>query len=90
MDTCAQVAAGTRAPAPLPPESMATHTTTPQDATDTSQAALMLSVLTSIKSALWDDASVDQRKLTLQLARNSLYFSVSVFLIKQFGEQVAI
>ena len=75
MDTCAQEA-GTRAPRPLPPESMATHTTTPT-ATDTSQAALMLSVLTSIKSALWDDASVDQRKLTLQLARNSLYFSVS-------------
>ena len=50
----------------------------------------MLTVLTSIKSALWNDASADQRKLTLQLARNSLYFSVSVFLIKQFGEQVAI
>ena len=47
-------------------------------------------MLCSIKSALWDDASPAQQKLTLQLARNSLYFGISVFLIKAFGEQVAI
>ena len=72
--------------APVFPTSTRTLATPPQSHTKQP----MLTVLTSIKSALWNDASADQRKLTLQLARNSLYFSVSVFLIKQFGEQVAI
>ena len=45
----------------------------------------MLAFLTDLKSKLWDDASSDQRKLTLQLARNSLYFSLSIVVIKQFG-----
>ena len=31
-----------------------------------------------------------QRKLTLQLGRNSFYFATAVFFIKQFGEQVAV
>lgn len=52
--------------------------------------AQSLALIESIKSKLWDDAVPEQRKLTLQLARNSLYFTTAVFLIKQFGEQVAI
>eukprot|EP00320_Phaeocystis_rex_P017780 CAMPEP_0119058128 /NCGR_PEP_ID=MMETSP1178-20130426/2501_1 /TAXON_ID=33656 /ORGANISM="unid sp, Strain CCMP2000" /LENGTH=51 /DNA_ID=CAMNT_0007039033 /DNA_START=37 /DNA_END=192 /DNA_ORIENTATION=- len=51
---------------------------------------MLLSLLSSVKTALWDEAPAEQRKLTLQLARNSLYFSGAVFLIKQFGDQVAI
>ena len=52
--------------------------------------AQSLAVLDTIKSKLWDDAVPEQRKLTLQLARNTLYFTTAVFLIKQFGEQIAI
>tara|TARA_B100000780_G_scaffold240872_1_gene183175 strand:+ start:24 stop:368 length:345 start_codon:yes stop_codon:yes gene_type:complete len=50
----------------------------------------MLSLLTSVKAALWDEAPAEQRKLTMQLGRNSLYFATAVFFIKQFGEQVAV
>ena len=50
----------------------------------------MLSLLTSVKAALWDEAPAEQRKLTLQLGRNSFYFATAVFFIKQFGEQVAV
>jgi hypothetical protein len=50
----------------------------------------MLSLLTSVKAALWDEAPAEQRKLTLQLGRNSLYFATAVFFIKQLGEQVAV
>jgi hypothetical protein len=53
-------------------------------------ARSMLSLLTSVKAALWDEAPAEQRKLTLQLGRNSLYFATAVFFIKQFGEQVAV
>lgn len=52
--------------------------------------AQSLALLESIKSKLWDDAVPEQRKLTTQLARNSLYFGAAVFLIKQFGDQIAI
>ena len=51
---------------------------------------MLLALLSSVKAALWDEAPAEQRKLTLQLARNSLYFSGAVFFIKQFGEQVAV
>ena len=50
----------------------------------------MLAALQTAKEVLWDEASPKQHKLTLQLLRNSLFFSVSVFLIKQFGETVAV
>ena len=53
-------------------------------------ARSMLSLLTSVKAALWDEAPAEQRKLTLQLGRNSLYFATAVFFIKQLGEQVAV
>lgn len=41
-------------------------------------------------SKIWVDAPPEQRKLTTQLARNSFYFATAVFIIKQFGEQIAI
>ena len=62
--------------------------TRPQTQTATRDA--MLSLLTSVKAALWDEAPAEQRKLTLQLGRNSFYFATAVFFIKQFGEQVAV
>ena len=50
----------------------------------------LAALYTSVASKLWTDAPHEQRKLTLQLARNSLYFTTAVFVIKQFGEQIAI
>jgi hypothetical protein len=46
--------------------------------------------LHTLISKLWTDAPAEQRKLTTQLARNSFYFAAAVFIIKQFGEQIAI
>ena len=62
----------------------------PTTRTAPAMLAQSLAVLDTIKSKLWDDAVPEQRKLTLQLARNTLYFTTAVFLIKQFGEQIAI
>ena len=40
--------------------------------------------------ALWNDADANQQKLTTQLARNSFYFTLSAFVIRLFGDYLAI
>ena len=42
------------------------------------------------KAALWTEAPAEQQHLTIQLFRNSFYFSLSCLLIRLFGEQLAI
>ena len=44
----------------------------------------------SIWSKLWADAPAEQRKITMQLARNSAYFGAACVLIRHFGEQIAV
>jgi len=51
---------------------------------------LLPASLTALLAKLWTDAAPEQRKLTTQLARNSLYFATAVILISKFGEQIAI
>jgi len=46
--------------------------------------------LLALYSKFWGDALPEQRKLTVQLIRNSFYFTAAVIVIKQFGEQLAI
>ena len=53
-----------------------------------SEAALGL--VSKATAALWTEAVPEQQKLTIQLARNSLYFVTSYLLIRLFGDQLAV
>lgn len=50
----------------------------------------LLAPLAAAKAALWDEAVNEQRHLTIQLARNSAYFTAAVLLIRFFGDQLAL
>ena len=50
----------------------------------------ILSPLRTAQAALWTEAVPEQQRLTIQLARNSLYFVTSFVLIRLFGEHVAV
>ena len=41
-------------------------------------------------ATLWTEADPNQQKLTVQLARNSFYFTLSSILIRFFGDYLAI
>lgn len=44
----------------------------------------------ALYSMLWADAPVEQRRITTQLVRNSAYFGVAIYLIRNFGDKLAI
>jgi len=44
----------------------------------------------AIYAKLWGEAAPEQRRLTIQLARNSFYFTAAIYIIRNFGEQIAI
>jgi hypothetical protein len=44
----------------------------------------------SIYANMWSEAAPEQRKLSVNLARNSLYFTVAVAFIRFFGDQLAV
>ena len=50
----------------------------------------LLSPLRKVQAALWTEAVPEQQRLTIQLARNTFYFSAAAILIRFFGEQLAI
>ena len=52
--------------------------------------ASLLSPILSVKAALWDEAVPEQRHLTVQLARNSAYFTAAVLVLRFFGDQLAL
>ena len=44
----------------------------------------------AIYTSMWEDAQPEQRKLSTQLARNSVYFSAAVIVIRFLGDQLAV
>ena len=46
--------------------------------------------LTLAQEELWTRAVPEQQRLTVQLARNSFYFTLSCLLIRIFGDQLAV
>ena len=44
----------------------------------------------AVYAKLWGEAAPEQKRLTIQLARNTFYFSAAIYLISKFGEQIAI
>ena len=51
----------------------------------------LLSPFNAAKRALWTEPRMpEQRKLTIQLARNTFYFSASVLVIRFLGDAIAI
>ena len=46
--------------------------------------------LAAVYNALWADASPEQRKLTTQLTRNTIYFTAAVLAIRFLGDQLAV
>ena len=49
-----------------------------------------LRTLTRVQEELWTRAVPEQQRLTIQLCRNTLYFTLSTLLIRFFGDQVAV
>ena len=49
-----------------------------------------LAAFTRVQEELWTRAVPEQQHLTIQLCRNSFYFTLSVFLIRLFGDQLAV
>jgi hypothetical protein len=50
----------------------------------------LLGALQRVQAAMWTEAGPDQQRLTIQLARNSFYFTLSCALIRLFGDQLAV
>ena len=50
--------------------------------------AYFLHKLTRATEELWTRAVDEQKRLTIQLARNSFYFTISHMLIRFFGDQL--
>ena len=46
--------------------------------------------LQRVQEQLWTRAVAEQKRLTIQLCRNSLYFMLSGILIRFFGDQLAV
>lgn len=44
----------------------------------------------TILDTFWTEAPPEQQKLTVQLARNSFYFTAACILIRFFGDQVSL
>ena len=49
-----------------------------------------LRMLTHVTDELWTRAVPEQQRLTIQLCRNSIYFTLSVLVIRLFGDQLAV
>ena len=52
--------------------------------------ARVLQATTKVTEELWTRAVPEQQRLTIQLARNTLYFLLSGVLIRFFGDQLAV
>ena len=50
----------------------------------------LLAPVSRVGAALWSEASPEQRKLTTQLTRNSVYFVAAVLAIRFLGDQLAV
>jgi hypothetical protein len=50
----------------------------------------MLSLLAAVPAMLWTEAGPEQRRMTIQLVRNSAYFGLAIYLIRNYGDRVAI
>ena len=49
-----------------------------------------MSLLSTIKAQLWTQAVPEQRKLTIQLVRNSGYFVAAALVIRYLGDFVVV
>ena len=49
-----------------------------------------LAKLVAIQEELWTRAPAEQQRLTVQLARNTFYFTLSCVVIRFFGDQLAV
>lgn len=47
-------------------------------------------MLETITAAFWTEARPEQRRLTIQLIRNTSYFAAAVYLIRNFSDRFAI
>lgn len=47
-------------------------------------------MLDAVKRAMWTETSPEQRRLTTQLARNTFYFGLAIFVIRKYGDRLAI
>ena len=52
--------------------------------------ARVLQATMKVTEELWTRAVPEQQRLTIQLARNTLYFLLSGVLIRFFGDQLAV
>jgi len=52
--------------------------------------ASLATVPRTIYAKLWGEATPEQRRITVQLGRNSFYFTAAIYLIRNFGEAIAI
>ena len=52
--------------------------------------AMLLAPLQRAKEELWTEAVPEQQRLSIQLARNSIYFTLSCLAISLFGDQLAV
>ena len=43
-----------------------------------------------VAATMWTDAAPEQQRLTVQLARNSFYFTAACILIRFFGDQLSL
>ena len=50
----------------------------------------LLSPYRRAKAELWTEAVPEQQHLSIQLARNSFYFTAALIVIRLFGDQLAI
>jgi hypothetical protein len=49
-----------------------------------------MAILEALTSAFWTEAPAEQRRLTVQLARNSAYFAAAIYVIRHYGDRLAI
>jgi len=50
----------------------------------------VVGMLRSVQAALWTEAVPEQQRLTVQLVRNTVYFTASCLLISQYGDLVTV
>ena len=56
----------------------------------TAVRSLVAGKYTMWKEELWTKAVPEQQRLTIQLVRNTIYFTLSTVLITVFGDQLAV
>ena len=47
-------------------------------------------VASGVAATMWTDAAPEQQRLTVQLARNSFYFTAACILLRFFGDQLSL